>query len=50
VRVQVPENYADRVNTGTNMIVSLPDANKTFNTYGICFGKIIDPNQPLILY
>lgn len=45
VRVQVPENYADRVNTGTNMIVSLPDANKTFNTSASVSGKIIDPNS-----
>lgn len=43
VRVQVPENYADRVNTGTNMIVSFPDANKTFNTTASVSGKIIDP-------
>lgn len=45
VRVQVPENYADRVNTGTNMIVSLPDVNKTFNTTASVSGKIIDPNS-----
>ncbi|WP_225975331.1 efflux RND transporter periplasmic adaptor subunit [Panacibacter ginsenosidivorans] len=45
VRVQVPENYADRVNTGTNMIVSLPDANKTYNTAASVSGKIIDPNS-----
>jgi RND family efflux transporter MFP subunit len=45
VRVQVPENYADRVNTGTNMIVSLPDANKTFKTSASVSGKIIDPNS-----
>jgi membrane fusion protein (multidrug efflux system) len=45
VRVQVPENYADRVNTGTKMIVSLPDANKTFNATASVSGKIIDPNS-----
>lgn len=45
VTVQVPENYADRVNTGTNMIVSLPDVNKTFNTTAYLSGKVIDPNS-----
>ena len=43
VRVQVPENYADRVHTGTKMIVSLPDANKTFNATASVSGKVIDP-------
>lgn len=42
VRVQVPENYSDKVNTGTNMIVNLPDINKTFNTTASVSGKIID--------
>ena len=44
VRVQVPENYMDRVNTGTNMVVTLPDVNKTFNTTASVSGKLIDPN------
>jgi membrane fusion protein, multidrug efflux system len=45
VRVQVPENYADRIHTGTKMIVSFPDASKVFNTTASVSGKIIDPNN-----
>lgn len=42
--VQVPENYMDRVHTGTNIIITLPDVNKTFNTTASVSGKLIDPN------
>jgi len=45
VRVQIPENYADRINTGTKMVVTFPDANKTINTTASVSGKVIDPNS-----
>lgn len=45
VRIQVPENYMDRINTGTRIVVSLPDVNKTFNTTASVAGKVIDPNS-----
>jgi len=45
VTAQVPENYLDRVKTGGNMIVTLPDAGTTFNTTISLSGKSIDPNS-----
>ena len=44
VRVQVPENYMDKVHAGTNMIVTLPDVSRTYNVTASISGKIIDPN------
>lgn len=45
VRALVPENYLDRVKTGGNLIVTLPDAGKTFNTTISLAGLSIDPNN-----
>lgn len=45
VRALVPENYLDRVKTGGNLIVTLPDAGKTFNTTISLSGQSIDPNN-----
>jgi membrane fusion protein (multidrug efflux system) len=45
VTVQVPENYMGRVRTGGNMIVSLPDVNRTYNTTISLSGNLIDPNS-----
>jgi len=32
ITVTVPENYASKVNTGTQVIVQIPDVNKSFNS------------------
>ncbi|CAN5237945.1 efflux RND transporter periplasmic adaptor subunit [soil metagenome] len=45
VQVQVPERYIDKVNDGSNMIVTFPDLNKTFNTKIAISGNYIDPNN-----
>ena len=45
VITQVPENYIDKVKTGSSMVVSLPDVGKTFNSQISLSGKIIDPNS-----
>lgn len=45
VTTQVPENYIDKVKTGSNMVVNLPDVGKTFNSQITLSGKIIDPNS-----
>lgn len=45
VTTQVPENYIDRVKTGSNMIITLPDVGKTFNSSITISGKTIDPNS-----
>ena len=45
VSAQVPENYVSRVKTGSSIIVTLPDANKSFNTTISLSGKLIDPNN-----
>src|SRR6478609_7894425 len=42
---EVPENYLSRVKTGSSMVVTLPDINKTFNTTVNISGKVIDPNS-----
>ncbi|CAN5723695.1 efflux RND transporter periplasmic adaptor subunit [soil metagenome] len=45
VTTQVPENYIRRVKTGSNMIITLPDVGKTFNSSITISGKTIDPNS-----
>lgn len=40
---QVPENYLGRVKDGSNIVISLPDINKTINAKISITGKIIDP-------
>ncbi len=44
VTANVPENYLDKVGVGNDIIVKLPDLNKTFNTKISLEGKTIDPN------
>ena len=41
----VPENYSGKVKQGSNMVVLLPDVNKTYNTTVSVSGKVIDPNN-----
>ena len=41
----VPENYTGKVKQGSNMVVLLPDVNKTYNTTVSVSGKVIDPNN-----
>jgi membrane fusion protein, multidrug efflux system len=43
VTAQVPENYLGRVKVGSNMIINLPDINKTINTKISVAGEVIDP-------
>ncbi|RYF98557.1 MAG: efflux RND transporter periplasmic adaptor subunit [Chitinophagaceae bacterium] len=44
VLVQVPENYLDRISVGTNLRVTLPEANnKVINTKVTVASKLIDP-------
>jgi RND family efflux transporter MFP subunit len=43
VTAQVPENYLSRVDEGSNVVVSLPDLNKTLNAKISVAGKTIDP-------
>jgi membrane fusion protein (multidrug efflux system) len=43
VTAQVPENYLGRVKEGSNILVTLPDINKTLNAKVSITGKIIDP-------
>jgi len=43
VTAQVPENYLSRVAQGSNIVVSLPDLNKTLNAKVSVAGKTIDP-------
>lgn len=45
VEVKVPENYISRINEGTELIVTLPEANKTITTKVTVVGKLIDPNS-----
>lgn len=44
ITANVPENYLDKVGVGNDIIVKLPDLNKTFNTKISLEGKTIDPN------
>jgi RND family efflux transporter MFP subunit len=43
VTAQVPENYLSRVAEGSNIVVNLPDLNKTLNAKISVAGKTIDP-------
>ena len=43
VRVNVPENYLDKVNVGANLRVTIPDINKTIDAKVTVKGKSIDP-------
>lgn len=45
VTAQVPENYMERVNVGSPLVVNFPEANKTINTKVSVAGKLIDPNS-----
>lgn len=44
IKVNVPENYADRVKMGADLVATLPEANnETINTKVNVVGKVIDP-------
>jgi RND family efflux transporter MFP subunit len=43
VKVNVPENYLDKVKEGANLRVTIPDINKTIDAKITVKGKIIDP-------
>lgn len=43
VTAQVPENYLGRVTEGSNLVVNLPDLNKTVNAKISVAGRTIDP-------
>ena len=45
ITTQVPEKYVESVHNGSNIIITLPDVNKTFNSTVAVSGKIIDPNS-----
>ena len=45
VVAQVPENYMERVNVGSPLVINFPEANKTINAKVSVAGKIIDPNS-----
>jgi RND family efflux transporter MFP subunit len=45
VIAEVPENYLGRVGRGSNIRITLPNINKTFNAKVNVAGKIIDPNR-----
>ncbi|RYG03191.1 MAG: efflux RND transporter periplasmic adaptor subunit [Chitinophagaceae bacterium] len=45
VKVNVPENYLDKVKEGANILVNVPDINKTLNAKITVKGKIIDPSS-----
>ncbi|MBX2921839.1 MAG: efflux RND transporter periplasmic adaptor subunit [Chitinophagaceae bacterium] len=45
VVTQVPENYMERVNVGSPMMINFPEANKTIQTRITVAGKLIDPNS-----
>ncbi|MEK7200136.1 MAG: efflux RND transporter periplasmic adaptor subunit [Bacteroidota bacterium] len=45
VITEVPENYSGKVKSGSAVIVTLPDINKTYNTSISVSGKVIDPNN-----
>jgi len=44
ITANVPENYLSKVNEGTNVVVTLPDINKSINVKVTVKGKIIDLN------
>jgi membrane fusion protein (multidrug efflux system) len=43
VIADVPENYSGKVRTGSSVLVTLPDINKTFNVRINISGQVIDP-------
>lgn len=45
VVTRVPENYMDKVNVGSPMVISFPEINKTINAKVTVAGKLIDPNS-----
>lgn len=45
VVTDVPENYSGKVKQGSQMVISLPDIGKTYNTSVSVSGKVIDPNN-----
>ncbi|MFT3748543.1 MAG: efflux RND transporter periplasmic adaptor subunit [Agriterribacter sp.] len=45
ITAQVPENYMESVNVGSQLVVNFPEANKTINTKVSVAGKLIDPNS-----
>ncbi|MBX3257926.1 MAG: efflux RND transporter periplasmic adaptor subunit [Chitinophagaceae bacterium] len=45
VVTQVPENYMERVNVGSPMVISFPESGKTFQSRISVAGKLIDPNS-----
>ena len=45
VKTNVPENYMSRVRVGSSVIISLPDAGKTFNSTISLSSQLIDPNS-----
>src|SRR5690606_12028613 len=44
VVAQVPENYLHKVDEGANVLINLPDINKTIQAKIAVKGKTIDPN------
>jgi RND family efflux transporter MFP subunit len=42
---EVPENYLGRIGKGSNLKITLPNINKTFNAKVNVAGKIINPNS-----
>jgi RND family efflux transporter MFP subunit len=45
VTAEVPENYSQRVKTGTKLNINLPDLQKSIQTSISVVGKIINPNS-----
>jgi RND family efflux transporter MFP subunit len=45
VKVNVPENYIDKVKEGANLKVTIPDINKTIDAKITVKGKVIDPSS-----
>jgi membrane fusion protein (multidrug efflux system) len=45
VVTDVPENYTGKVRTGSSVLITLPDVNKTFNVRITLSGQLIDPNN-----
>lgn len=45
VITDIPENYSGKVHTGSQMVVTLPDINKTFSVPVTLSGQVIDPNN-----
>jgi membrane fusion protein (multidrug efflux system) len=45
VTAEVPENYSQRVKTGTKLVINLPDLQKSIQAQISVVGKIINPNS-----